>query len=229
MQNVHCFLLSYVKYGDNDAILYCFSEDSGYQSFFAKSIYSSKNKKKAYLFPLNKLNITLLPKKIGGGMPNVGKIEMLEREYDFSDVKTNTVLLFVADFLNQVLRDETQRNLAFDEIQVFLRELYAGNAGSYPAFIFKILAQQGLSPLPGNGSYLDPEAGNFSLVQTHSFFDEEISDVWKRLIEAEDIYKVSLSRSLRRQFLDSVMLYYKLHFAGFTEPNSLDIIQHIYE
>lgn len=229
MQNVNCFLLSYVKFGDNDAILHCFSAESGYQSFFAKGLYSSRNKKKAYLFPLNRLNITVLPKKTGGGMPNVSKIEMLERDYDFSDVKTNTVLLFVSDFLNQVLRDETHRNSAFFEIQTFLRELYKGNAGSYPAFIFKILAQQGLSPLPGNGHFLDPEAGNFSIEQSHSFFDEEISAVWKHFTEAEDIYSVTLKRSLRRQFLDSVMLYYKLHFAGFTVPNSLDIIQQIYE
>lgn len=229
MQNLHCFLLSYLKYGDNDAILHCFSEESGYQSLFAKGLYTAKNKKKAYLFPLNELNITLLPKKIGGGMPNVGKIEMLERDYDFSDVKINTVLLFVSDFLNQVLRDETHRNNAFIEIQKFLRELYAGNSGSYAAFIFKILAQQGLSPLLGNGRFLDPEAGNFSIQQSHSFFDEDISGVWKSFIDAEDIYRVSLSRALRRQFLDSVMIYYKLHFAGFREPGSLDIIQQIYE
>lgn len=229
MQNLHCFLLSYLKYGDNDAILHCFSEESGYQSLFAKGLYTAKNKKKAYLFPLNELNITLLPKKIGGGMPNVGKIEMLEKDYDFSDVKINTVLLFVSDFLNQVLRDETHRNNAFIEIQKFLRELYAGNSGSYAAFIFKILAQQGLSPLPGNGRFLDPEAGNFSIQQSHSFFDEDISGVWKSFIEAENIYRVGLSRGLRRQFLDSVMIYYKLHFAGFREPGSLDIIQQIYE
>lgn len=229
MQNIHCFLLSYIKYGDNDAILHCFSEESGYQSFFAKGLYSSKNKKKAYLFPLNRLSITLLPKKTGSGMPNVAKVEMLQRNYDFSDVKTNTVLLFVADFLNQVLRDESHHNSAFAEIQGFLTELYAGNAGSYPAFMFKILAQQGLSPLAGHGLFLDPEAGNFSRQQAHSFFDLEISGVWKRFIEAEDIYKINLTRTLRRQFLDSVMLYYKLHFAGFTEPNSLDIIQQIYE
>ena len=42
-------LLSYIKYGDNDAILHCFTENAGFQSFFMRGIYSPKNKKKAYL------------------------------------------------------------------------------------------------------------------------------------------------------------------------------------
>lgn len=229
MQNQICLLLSYVKYGDNDAVLHCFSKDSGYQSFFARGIYSPKNKKKAYLFPLNQINITLAPKRGSGGIPNVSKIEMLTQDYDFADVKVNTVLLFVADFLNQVLREETHHNTIYLETQRFLNHLYAGNLGAYTAFIFKILACQGLSPLSGAGNYLDPESGTFAEAQAHSFFTEEISAVWKKLIEAENIYDVALKRMLRRSFLDSLMLYYKFHLAGFSEPNSLEIIHQIYE
>ena len=77
MQNQTCFLLSYVRYGDNDAVLHCFSKEAGFQSFFAKGLYSARNKKKAYLFPLNHINIMVAPKRIASGIPNVSKIEML--------------------------------------------------------------------------------------------------------------------------------------------------------
>ena len=51
------FLLSYTKYGDHDAVLHCFCRENGFESFFAKGIYAPKNKKKAFLFPLNELSI----------------------------------------------------------------------------------------------------------------------------------------------------------------------------
>lgn len=229
MQNQVCFLLSYVKYGDNNAVLHCFSKEAGFQSYFARGIYSPKNKKKAYLFPLNQIVITVVPRRNTGGILNVSKIEMVTQEYDFSDVKTNTVLLFVADFLNQVLREETHHNTTYLEIERFLSELFSGDLGSYTAFIFKILSCQGLSPLPAIGDYLDPESGTFSDSQSHSFFSEEISAVWKQMVLAENIYNVALKRQLRRSFLDSLMLYYKIHLTGFSEPNSLEIIHQIYE
>ena len=229
MQNQVCFLLSYIKYGDNDAVLHCFSKDAGYQSFFARGIYSARNKKKAYLFPLNQINITVVPRRNSGGIPTISKIEMVAQDYDFADVKINTVLLFVADFLNQVLREETHHSNTYSEIGRFLNALYSGDLGAYTAFIFKILSCQGLSPLPGDGDYLDPESGTFSASQTHSFFTEEISAVWKQLASAADIYDVALKRPLRRSFLDSLMLYYKFHVTGFSEPNSLEIIHQIYE
>ncbi|MGS0748846.1 recombination protein O N-terminal domain-containing protein [Halpernia sp. GG3] len=34
------FLLSYLKYGDNDAILHCFTNDEGFESFYIRGIYA---------------------------------------------------------------------------------------------------------------------------------------------------------------------------------------------
>ncbi|WP_308005690.1 recombination protein O N-terminal domain-containing protein, partial [uncultured Chryseobacterium sp.] len=56
MNSQNGFLLSYIKYGENDAVLHCFTEEDGFQSYFLKGIYAKKNKKKALLLPLSKLN-----------------------------------------------------------------------------------------------------------------------------------------------------------------------------
>lgn len=229
MQLQHCFLLSYVKYGDNDAVLHCFSRDSGYQSFFVKGIYSSKNKKKAYLIPLNQLILNVVSKRNLGGMPVVSKIEMRPQDYLYDEVKINTVLMFVADFLNQVLRNETSENFIYEEIEKFTHELFTGNYNAYVAFIYKILHLQGLSPLNGNEAYLDPESGNFTSEKSNNFFDLEISSLWKEFIVSDNVYKVSMSRKTRSTFLDSLMMFYKIHFSNFHEPHSLDIIQQLYE
>ena len=71
------FLLSYIKYGDYDAILHCYTLEGGFQSFFMRGIYSAKNKKKAFLSPLNELEITFSNHR--GNLPTIKKVELSEK------------------------------------------------------------------------------------------------------------------------------------------------------
>lgn len=229
MQNQNCFLLSYLKYADNDAILHCFSKESGFQTYFVKGIYAPKNKKKAYLFPLNQINITLSPKKGFSAMQTATKIEKGELNFDFEDVKTNTILFFVSDFLHQILREETQFNAIYSEIEIFVEELFAKNYNAYIAFIFTVLKSQGISPLMSSGTYLNAETGHFIDVQNHHLFDEEISKMWKNYLSESNPYIVQLNRHARNRMLDSLLLYYQIHFTGFYEPKSLSIIEQIFD
>jgi len=229
MQNQTCFLLSYVKYGDNDAILHCFSAETGYQSLFAKGIYSSKNKKKPYLFPLNLLNITVSKMGSQKSISTVSKIELAPGFYDFNDVKINSILFFTADFLHQILRDEHQNKLAFIEIQNFRSEIALSNHDSYISLIFKFLKISGVAPLPNEKRYLNPESGTFTDEISHPFFTEEISRLWKTYLTTQNSYEIRLRRNERNAFLDSLMIYYHLHFTGFYTPNSLSVLRQIYE
>lgn len=224
-----CFLLSYVKYGENGAVLNCFSHEFGFQSFFASHIYSSKNKKKSYLFPLHEIQITVSQKKSGVGLQNISTIEPVNHGTEFENVKINSILFFVADFLFQVLRDEQNFEKIYTEIQLFLDQLYAGNMDSYIAFVFKILERQGISPLVGKELYLNPESGNFSSQKSVDLFDEEVSIIWKNYLQSNDLYRITLKRNVRKRILDSLMSYYRIHFHGFREPISLAIIQQIYD
>ncbi|MEC5157220.1 DNA repair protein RecO [Chryseobacterium sp. MP_3.2] len=224
-----CFLLSYVKYGDNGAVLTCFSKDQGFQSFFASNIYSPRNKKKSYLFPLNEIQITVAPKKSGSGLPTVSRIETADQLYEFESVKINSILFFVSDFLFQVLREEQNYERIYIEIKNFMKELYAENMDSYISFIFKILEKQGISPLVSAEVFLNPEIGTFSSQKSMELFDEEISTIWKDYLQSENLYSIKLNRNLRKKMLDSLMSYYGTHFHGFREPISLAVIQQIYD
>lgn len=229
MQNQTCFLLSYVKYGDNDAVLHCFSAEAGYQSLFAKGIYSSKNKKKPYLFPLNLLNITVSNIGSQKSISTVSKIELAPGFYDFNDVKINSILFFTADFLHQILREEHQNKLAFSEIMVFRNEIAQSNHDSYVSLIFKFLKISGVAPLLNEEEYLNPESGTFIKKISHPLFTKDISRLWKMYLTAQNIYEIRLRRSERNTFLDSLMIYYHLHFTGFYTPNSLSVLRQIYE
>lgn len=222
------FLLSYIKYGENDAVLHCFTEEDGFQTYFLKGIYSKKNKKKAFLLPLNKLNFSVSAGK-SSGIQTISRFEIVEINDVYTDIKANTVIFFIADFLNQILRNENKNQIIFHTIEEFILELSRQNYRSHLILLIKILKIQGVAPLLGEGNYLDPETGTFSNVGTHHFFDSENSLLWKLILSAEDPYEIKIPQVLRKTFLDSLLIYYHYHITDFKTPNSLEIIQQIFE
>ncbi|MCX8524174.1 DNA repair protein RecO [Chryseobacterium formosus] len=228
MTSQNGFLLSFIKYGENDAVLHCFTEEDGFQTYFLKGIYSKKNKKKAFLLPLNKLNFSVNSGR-STGIQTVSKFEMVEINDVYTDIKANTVIFFIADFLNQVLRHENKNLAIFNAIDEFIHQLSLENYRSHLIFFIKILKIQGVAPLLGDGNYLDPETGTFSNLGTHHFFDSENSMLWKLILSSSNPYEIKIPQVLRKNFLDSLLVYYHYHITDFKTPNSLEIIQQIFE
>lgn len=220
------FLLSYTKYGDQDAVLHCFCRENGFESFFAKGIYAAKSKKKAFLFPLNELLLYTSDRK--KNIQNVLKMEQKNVDLFSSDIRKNAILFFISDLLNQVLRNENQNIGIYSEISIFLSQLQIDNFQAHLIFIFRLLKQQGLQPLFSDKTFLNPETGNFEDREVHHFFSKEISYVWKDLITSQDPYSLKLSRAEKQNFLDSALVYFHYHFTDFREPKSLEIIKEIF-
>lgn len=222
------FLLSYIKYGENDAVLHCFTEEDGFQTYFLKGIYSKKNKKKAFLLPLNKLNFSVNSGK-SSGIQTVSKLEIVEANDAYTDIKANTVIFFIADFLNQILRNENKNQIIFHTIDEFIFELSQQNYRSHLILLVKILKIQGVAPLLGEGNYLDPETGTFSNLGSHHLFDTENSMLWKLILSTQNPYEIKIPQVMRKTFLDSLLVYYHYHITDFKTPNSLEVIQQIFE
>lgn len=223
------FLLSYIKYGDNDAVLNCFTKEKGFQTFFAKGIYSSKNKKKAFLRPLNEISFNFNNKPKAGTLPLISKLEPIENPDFYNNVKANAIVFFVADLLNQILRNESENPQIYHEILFFLNELERENYRSHFIFLIKLLECQGFLPLTGNGKFLNPELGIFSPDFSHHLFSESISEKWKEIINTSKTYDISFKTINKKKFLDSLLVYYHIHFTDFRTPQSLEILQQIFE
>lgn len=220
------FLLSYTKYGDHDAVLHCFCKQNGFESLFAKGIYAPKNKKKAFLFPLNELSLQTSDKK--KSIRNVLKIEQNKSDLFSSDIRKNSILFFVSDLLNQVLRNESQNSLIYSEISVFLNELKNDNFQSHLIFMVRLLKLQGIQPLYSDNDFLNPESGHFESSESHHLFGKEISAIWKELLISESPYSIKLKRHEKQSLMDSVLVYFHYHITDFREPKSLEIIKEIF-
>ncbi|GAB0155808.1 hypothetical protein CHRYSEOSP005_10700 [Chryseobacterium sp. Alg-005] len=222
------FLLSFIKYGENDAVLHCFTEEDGFQSYFLKGVYSKRNKKKALLLPLNQLNFSINSAK-GNSIQSVSKFELVRNHDMYTDIKANTVVFFISDVLNQILRHENKNPGIFLSIDELIDELIQHNYQCHLIFLIKILKIQGVAPLINEGRYLDPETGTFSHGLTHQLFNEEISGIWKNILTSEQPYQVKIHPQIRKNFLDSLLVYYHYHITDFRIPASLEVIQQIFE
>lgn len=229
MQNLFGFLLSYVKYGDHDAVLHCFTAENGFQSFFARGIYSQKNKKKAYLLPLNELQLSINAHTKSGALPQISKIELVENKDFYTNIKVNAMIFFVADFLNQILKLENKNAEIYNSISSFLNEMERGNFQAHLTFLYIIIEILGFEPLNSSEKYLNPENGSFESEMAHPIFNTEISNIYKALSIEQNKYDFKLSSKSRKDFLDSLLVYFQYHLSDFREPKSLEILQQIFE
>jgi DNA repair protein RecO (recombination protein O) len=223
------FLLSYLKYGDNDAVLHCFSKEAGFQSFFVRGIYSPKNKKKAYLMPLNELSLSLSSHHSNAKLPVVQKIEICGSLDFYTDVKQSSVIFFVSDFLNQTLKNEQANASLYSEIEEFRRYLNKGNLHSYFIFLIRILNVFGIAPLISEEKFLSVERGLFQNDATFDVLDVEISEIWKNILKNNIEEDFRIDKHYRKKLLDSILLYYKIHFPEFYTPKSLQVITQLFE
>lgn len=222
------FLLSYIKYGDNDAILHCYTLESGFISFFIKGIYSLKNKKKAFLTPLNELLITVSSHSSISNLITVKKIETIN-VINEQDINKNTVLFFVADFLNQILKNEQQNEAIYQEIKLLYLNIYQDNFNSHYIFLIKILLYLGINPLVTEEKYLNLEKGIFQNDIDSYTIEEDISKIWKDILLGKITYDYKFTSIIKKKLLDIILQYYRYHFPEFYYPKSLSVICEIFE
>ena len=227
MENRNGFLLSTVKFGDNNAVIHVFTKEEGFQSFFLRGIYSAKNKKKAYLQPLIELNFSV--SRTGqSSLANASRLELAENFSADNDIKSHSILFFVSDFLNFALRNEGINETLYQEIKQFRQSVLHANYTAHLVFLTKFFQYQGLAPLYNEGDFLNPEDGTFATSLVHKTFDHEISAIWKDILYESDGNEKKIPSNLRKKYLDSLMIYCQLHYPGFRTPVSLEVVQQIF-
>ncbi len=222
------FLLSYIKYGDNDAVIHVFTKENGYRSGFLRGIYSKKSRKKPYLFPLRELCLTFSPNQ-RSGLSSISKVELSDKRDFESNVKAGTVLFFIADMLNQILQNTDADLQVYDEISKFLNELEKGNFSAHPVFLIKMMAYAGIQPLITPAEFLNPESGSFESEISHQLFGAEVSLIFREIIVSDCPYDKKLRTEQKQNLLDALLVYYQYHIPDFRTPKTLEVVQQIFE
>ena len=224
-----------IRYGDNSLIVKLLTEQNGLQSFMIKGAFNKTAKIRAALFQ----PLTLLDIVSGNRHGELGYLKEANIEYAYKSIpfkiNKNAIVLFTCELLSKSIQDSETDLELFGFIHNALTHLDAAdsNYADFPLkFALELSRYLGFSPNTigyKEGYIFDLEDGCFRHDGGNSVYviDNKTSELFYRLCCADifDDTALNLRNPERRQLLDNVISYYKLHVSGFNEINSTDILK----
>ncbi|MBP5644058.1 MAG: DNA repair protein RecO [Bacteroidales bacterium] len=228
-------VLKAIRYGDNNLIVKLLTEQNGLQSFMVKGAFNKTAKIRAALFqPLTLLDIVCAKSR-----GELGYLREASIEYAYQDtpinISKNAIVLFLCELLTKSIQEaETDLDM-FGFIHQSLVHLDStdGNCADFPlAFAVKLSDFLGFSPnikTYRQGFVFDLEEGCFRHDGTNAIYviDKQQSELLHKLCVNNilDDFRLNISNQERRQMLETVITYYKLHVSGFNEMKSTDVLK----
>lgn len=238
-------VLRSIKYGDTSLVVKMLTEEMGVQSFMVKGVYGKKSKMRAALFQ-NMMPLDIVA-EIGNS--SLGFIKEISLSHHYKtlpiDFKKTTILIFISELLSKsIAESETDTDLfnyIYDSM-LWLDETESSYADFPIMFAMRLSAYLGFFPnldTYTEGSCFDLLDGNFKKNDIDGIYqiDAELSKAFYQLSAVScqpsaisQIFSFSVSRFLskRRQLLEVVVAYYKLHSDNVREIKSLEVLREIF-
>ncbi len=229
-------ILRAVKYGDASMILTVFGPECGLLSLISSVSRNSKKGLRKPLMQVLSLVEIIYSDKSKGELKRLQELRILHpyQEIPFDPVKS-CLALFLAELLSKSLKEEATAPSLYQflkEAFIHLDEEQASLANFLPAFLMDFSAYLGFEP----HFKVHSEAPYYDLLDAEEIFKEPLHSyylyaneaaIWAAL-QAEG-YKNSAQVSLtnsgqRRQVLENMLSYYRLHFNDFGQLKSLPVL-----
>lgn len=228
-------VLSTVKYQDKGLIVKCFTQISGVKSYFIRNAFA-KGKgafNNAYFRPLTLLEVEAQHKN-KGGLEYLKELK-LAHPYQtvFADFYKSSMGIFIAEMLNQLLREEEANEALFEYLETALlwfdHQEFAANF--HLIVLLGITKYLGFYPDFSNAeaAFFDPVAGSFTPAFESDCFEAEETQLFKRLLAHGFQSNQRVFNVKERNILLELMLrYYDRHISGFRHPKSLTVLREIF-
>ena len=239
-------VLRTVKYGETSIIVTIFTEMFGIQSYLVNGVRASTKRGagKANLFqPAAILDLIVYHNELR----NLKRIKEFKWDYlyqhIFSDIKKNTVALFMVELLTKCLKQPEANEDLFHFVEdAFLRldessEMVTAN---FPLFFALHLAVFfGVLPNPLKEDVKDPEnlyfdlkEGNFTYYQPdHPHFIEgkqaHVTAELLKVMQPAELEDIKLNHDFRRNLLYAYEAYYAFHIQDFGTMKTLPVLKEI--
>lgn len=228
-----------VRYNDKNSILSAFTAERGRVSVLVSASGSKEaRRRRALLMPLSVVDaeIDIRP---GRDIFNLRDIRPLSSSLNiFSSHVKSAVAIFLADFLNSLLRQESGDQLLFEFLREEILALEAMDdtaaMNSHIGFLCRLSRFMGIQPDIGsyrNGSFFDMNDGLWRMSPPlHNAWLEQPESriaflVLSRMASpAYTMDHVLDCRTVRNRAIDILIEYYTIHFAKLNLP-SLDVLR----
>ncbi|HEY9184984.1 MAG TPA: DNA repair protein RecO [Salegentibacter sp.] len=230
-------VISALKYAEADLIVKAYTFSDGLKTYMLKGVLKSrKGKFKASLFqPLTQLEI--VAKHRGKGTMEYLTDARLAHHYKslHTDVVKSALIMFLAEVLRNSIQEEEPNQPLFNFLDnSFLMLDQSEQVGNFHLlFLLKLSVYLGFSPDTSQKdlAYFNLLEGSFQQFKTNEYCIEgENVEILSRFlgINFDEISRIKLNQSSRRNFLNMLLLYYELHIEGFKKPRSLSVFNEIF-
>lgn len=238
-QKTKGIVLHYLKFGETGMIVTVYTEAFGRTSFLMQGIRGKKAKVKANLLqPLYLLDMEI-SYKAGRDLQRVIEMKIAKPFTSIPlDIRKSTQAIFLAEFLNKVLKEEESRpelfNFLYNSIQI-LDVIETGIANFHLVFLLKLAKFLGFGPSDNYSEktpYFDIKDGIFVPYKpAHEYFllPEKSRIIAELLrIDFESLPNFRVHHSLRDDLLEAIIVYYSVHFNRSLNIKSLSIFKEIF-
>lgn len=230
-------VVSKLRYKDNDLIVKCYTELFGIKSYLIKNALKTRKGKfkPAYFQSLTIIHIEAEHKD----NRSLHFLKDIKIQNNFDSIHTNviksTIAMFLAEVLTIVLKEEEENANLFNYIETSLIWFNENKVDSNFHFLFLIELTKYLGFYPEISQTSKPffnlEDGKFYDSQKSKYFiSGENLTLFKQLlgIKFDTVKSSTFKPKQKQEFLNMILLYFKLHLDGFYQPKSASILNQVF-
>ena len=237
LDSTKAIVLSKLKYKDHDLIVKCYTEKFGIKSYLLRNILKSKKGKfkPAYFQLLTILEIQADHKT----NRSLHYLKDIKLQCNYKTLHTNiiksAIAMFLSEVLSTILKEEEKDTSLYNFIETSLIWFDENkiNTNFHLIFLIQITKYLGFYPeIPiKETSFFNLEEGRFqnSKMNIHSITGDNLTNFKLLLgIKFDVDNKLDINSNQKRELLDMILLYFKLHLDGFKTPKSLSVLNQVF-
>lgn len=235
LQKTDGIVLRTTPYSESSVIVKIYTEALGLQTYIVNGVRSAKGKGKAALYQHGNLLDLVVYSGQRGHIFHISEARLahIYRSLPF-DVVKSALLLFYIEILNKAIREEEANPALFHflfESFIHLDETESVLASHPVWFLLGLSKFLGFYPSASPGKFFAFTEGKFSdaMYAEGYYLDAEISSKLRHVLDPEFVNfdQMHFTHAERRELLQGLLTYYRLHIEGFGTLRSLPVLEEI--
>lgn len=230
-------VISKVRFKDNDLIVKCYTEKFGIKSYLVKNaLKNKKGKFKAAYFQLLSILEIQADHKNNRSLQYLKDLKLFHNYSSLhSNVIKSAIVMFLSEILEGILKEE-EENLPlyhFLEKSLIWFDENLTDTNFHLMFLMELTKYLGFYPdiTTKEAAFFNLQEGKFQHKPTNNFcISGDNLKFLKQLLGIKfDVNKIlEIKPNQKREFLDMILLYFKLHLHGFKTPKSVTVLNQVF-
>ncbi|WP_339916086.1 DNA repair protein RecO [Yeosuana marina] len=235
--STHAIVISKLRYRDHDLIVKCYTQQYGVLSFLLRGVLKSKKglAKTAYFQLLTQLQLVIVYN------PNRSLHSIKEAKLNHlysslhSNVSKSAIVMFLAEVLSSILKEEEENRTLFSYIETTLLWLDTHTECSNFHLLFLLNLTKYLGFYPENTTvdfpFFNLQDGKFQSKPMGPYtISGDNFNLLKQLLDTkfDELSQLKINSKQRQAFLNMMLQYYELHLGDFKKPKSLQVLNQVF-